>query len=348
MKNTGAPTISVVMPVYNGESYLDEAVESILNQTFTDFEFIIINDGSTDDTGAILARHQAADRRISVFDQANQGVVASMNRGCSLAKGKYIARMDADDICLPDRFEHQVAFLDARPEVGILGAWIEYIDADGHTFDSWIMPTEPALINWSLMFGNCLAHPTVIMRRDTVRELSGYRPATDYFEDYDLWVRATVVTSLANLPEVQLKRRTWNDNITTVHNRVQEEGAIKIMGRMMTATLGSPVDQGVVLAMRQIFNGSDVPAGQIKAAARLLHRLRRAYLKRNRLTPGVRRMITRDAGKKLYALAAAAGKDSRRASLRLFSQALRTSPELLSKSIIKREGRALMRRGLNR
>src|SRR5918996_2481069 len=114
------PKVSVVMPAYNAAVYLDEAVTSILNQTFREFEFIVINDGSTDDTVSILDKYEKSDSRIRVYHQENQGMIAALNRGCRLARGKYIARMDADDISLPRRFERQLEFMEGHPQIGIL------------------------------------------------------------------------------------------------------------------------------------------------------------------------------------------------------------------------------------
>ena len=126
-----SPKISVVMPAYNAAEYLDEAIRSILNQTFRDFEFIIINDGSTDDSISILDKQQKLDSRIRVYHQENQGMIAALNRGCRLARGKYIARMDADDISLPGRLEKQLKYMERHPQIGILGTWIYSIDKNG-------------------------------------------------------------------------------------------------------------------------------------------------------------------------------------------------------------------------
>src|SRR5947209_7771425 len=158
-----APRLSVVMPVYNAASVVREAIESILNQTFSDFEFIIVDDGSTDDSGKILREYAGRDDRIRLYTQENHGLVASLNRYCRLANGRYIARMDADDISLPRRFEKQFHFLEAHPEVGILGTWIQDIDENGAPRTAWPVPTDPAVIQWFLMFGNCIAHPSVMV-----------------------------------------------------------------------------------------------------------------------------------------------------------------------------------------
>src|SRR5258708_3751905 len=136
-----SPAVSVVMPAYNSEPHIAEAIESILAQTFTDFEFIIINDGSTDGTRSILHAFAAGDSRISIYEHANSGLVVSLNRGCQMARGKYIARMDADDVSLPTRLAKQFNYLERNSEVGIIGTWIQDMGPDGKLGPVWPLPT---------------------------------------------------------------------------------------------------------------------------------------------------------------------------------------------------------------
>jgi glycosyltransferase involved in cell wall biosynthesis len=144
------PRISVVMSVYNGEKYLRQAIESILQQTYTDFEFIIIDDGSTDSSREIIQSYD--DKRIRlVINEQNIGLTKSLNKGIRLAKGEFIARMDADDISLPQRFEKQVAYLDSHPEVGVLGTYANIIDHRGKIINNIIFPTEHETILWTML-----------------------------------------------------------------------------------------------------------------------------------------------------------------------------------------------------
>src|SRR6476646_1873373 len=140
------PPISVVMAVYNSEQTAPESIESILQQTFSDFEFIIVDDGSTDSTGEILHAYARLDNRIKLYTQENLGLIASLNRHCRLAKGRYIARMDADDVSSPDRFEKQFGFLEAHPEIGVLGTWIQDIGRKDSQGVSWPVPSDPHVI----------------------------------------------------------------------------------------------------------------------------------------------------------------------------------------------------------
>ena len=218
-----APPVSVVMPVYNSAHVVADAVESILHQTFGDFEFIIVDDGSTDSTEEILREYAALDGRIKLYNQGNCGLIASLNRYCRVANGKYIARMDADDISLPARLEKQFRYLEAHSEVGVLGTWIQDVDSNRTPIIEWPVPADPVVVRWFLFFGNCIAHPSVMMRRELLDRLGYYRPNAIHVEDYDLWIRAAEVTGVANLPEVLLQYRVSADSVSSRNVSVQNE-----------------------------------------------------------------------------------------------------------------------------
>lgn len=203
------PLVSVLLPVYNGEPYLREAVESILNQTFRDFEFIIINDGSTDRTEDIIAHYQELDNRIRVYHQVNQGLIATLNKGLGLARGKYIARMDADDVSRPLRLERQVACMEERPTVCVCGTWVRTIGGK-HTH-VWRYATDSRMIKAQLFLDSCLAHPSVILRRSVLAKYNvKYNPNDLVAEDWGLWNRMSFFCDLANIPEVLLLYRLDN------------------------------------------------------------------------------------------------------------------------------------------
>ena len=206
--------VSVVMPVFNGERYLKEAVEGILNQTFGDFEFIIINDGSTDNTRGILESY--ADARIKLVEQEHQGLIASLNRGLAIAGGEYVARMDSDDIAAPERFEKQVAFLRTHPKIGILGTACRIIDDNGRDLGVRRWPISDLEIRWTSLFSSPFGHPTVILRRDILTKHGlEYADVFHMVEDYDLWIRALNHTRGANLDEPLLKYRVHGDRVTS-------------------------------------------------------------------------------------------------------------------------------------
>lgn len=187
--------ISVVMAVYNeSPSYLSEAVDSVLGQSFSDFEFIIILDNpQNEELKKVLAEYKRKDSRISVFvNEKNRGLALSLNRGISLSKGKYIARMDADDVSLPDRFEKQILYLEKNHNVDILATNKTYIDENsqekGH---GKILPESHEKIAKILKYINILCHPSVMMRRDRILEIGGYRNLPTS-QDRDLWNRAII------------------------------------------------------------------------------------------------------------------------------------------------------------
>jgi len=202
------PLISVAMSVFNGADFLAEAVESILSQSFRDFEFVIVDDGSSDETAEILEGYQRKDRRIRVWRQGNKGLIASLNRACALAQGKFVARMDADDIALSDRLERQVAFMQEHPDIAVVGGAIELIDSAGKSFGFEYPPQTDQEIKRALLRGDCpFSHPTVMMRAEVVASLSGYRPIVLDAEDFDLWSRIADGHKLANLTVPVLKYR---------------------------------------------------------------------------------------------------------------------------------------------
>lgn len=221
------PCVSVLMPVYEGERYLEEAIESILNQTFRDFELIVIDDGSTDGTAGIVERYRRADGRIRVFEQANHGLAATLNRGLELAQGEYVARMDADDISLPERLAVQVAFMNANRQVGICGTWVE-------TFDSidlkvLRLPTDDATIRSWLLFESVLPHPSIVMRREVLLKAGlSYDETCLHAEDYDLWVRASRRTALANVSEVLLRYRLHPQQVVRKYEAEKFDSAKRI------------------------------------------------------------------------------------------------------------------------
>ena len=187
---------------------------------------MIIDDGSTDRSGRILADYAGRDPRIRVLRQQNRGLIASLNRGLNEARGVYIARMDADDVALPERLALQVAFLDANPRVAALGGAIELIDERGQSIRIARYPTLPDDVRTEMIKGSQLAHPAVAMRADLVRSLGGYRPVFRHAEDYDLWLRLDEKADIANLPQLLLRHRIHDRRVSSVHALAQREATI--------------------------------------------------------------------------------------------------------------------------
>jgi len=220
------PRISVAMSVYNNAPYLGHAVESILAQTMADFEFLIVDDGSTDGSGDIIDRLAAGDSRIKAIHQANAGLIASLNRMIDMARAPIIARMDGDDIALPERFARQLAYMDVNPDIGVLGTGCTCIDEEGrpssHKFDNVTTPDD---VLADLRNGPPLCHPSVMMRRDAVRAVGGYHRAYQHCEDYDLWLRLSEHVRMANLPERLLLYRQSPSQVSNRHAYLQKIGA---------------------------------------------------------------------------------------------------------------------------
>lgn len=222
------PTISVAMSVYNGERFLAAAIESVLGQTFEDFEFLILDDGSRDATRSIIAHYAARDSRIRPICRENRGLITSLNELLANARAPLIARMDADDICLPRRFERQVAFLAAHPDVGVLGTWTEDIDeAEApYPLNAPEHPVDHEGFLAAIEAGApLLCHPAVMYRRDLVRSVGGYHRAFRHCEDLDLWLRLAGLTHIANLPERLLRYRHYGEQVSSRHATVQQIGA---------------------------------------------------------------------------------------------------------------------------
>ena len=209
--------VSVLMPVYNGSQYLQEAIDSILGQTYKDFEFIIVDDGSTDESASIIAKNAAKDSRIvSLHNEKNSGICVTLNKGLDVAKGEYIVRMDCDDVALPERIERQVAFMNERVDIGVAGCNIDmFHDEYPENHMVFSFDTDPYECRAGLLFAACVAHPAVIIRRSVlVKHNIQY---DDYFrgmEDYYLWWQISKYSQITNVPELLLRYRLHVKQVT--------------------------------------------------------------------------------------------------------------------------------------
>lgn len=265
------PRVTVLMPVFNGEDFLRAAIESILNQTFSDFELLIIDDGSTDASQSVAASYGDPRIRLEANDK-NLGLIATLNRGLKLAQGEFIARMDADDISHPIRFERQIAYLDAHPEIGGCGTWFEKVTPEGTTIMR--MPQSPSLIRLFLLFDNPFLHSSMMLRRGLL-EAHGLRFDADYphSEDYDLWVRCSTLTDMANLPEVLVRYRDHPANISHRFSREQDLAASRIRARQLEALALSPTQEE--LDLHQALVEFDLNGGleRLNALRNWIHKL---------------------------------------------------------------------------
>lgn len=210
-----SPRLSVVMTVYNGENYIEAAVQSILSQDISDIPILIVNDGSTDTSGRILAQIAKQNPHIRVFNQENRGIPESVNELFGMVSTEYVTRMDADDISLPGRFSRQIAYLDAHPEIDVLGAHALYIDSDGRPIYVPKLPLEHDEIDTANLRGACsFIQSSVMMRSAIVRRVGGYDPHYRAAQDLDFWLRAAEHGRLANLPDVLLKYRITQSGVS--------------------------------------------------------------------------------------------------------------------------------------
>jgi hypothetical protein len=207
--------LSVMMPVYNGATYVGEAIDSVLRQTLGNFEFLIMDDGSTDETPYILKRYAERDRRIRLHFRSRQGQIACRNELLELAGNDIVACADADDICLPDRFERQLPVITSEAGLLVLGSGVIPIDAWGRRGRPWRTVTGNAAVARELEHRCCIAHPTCMMRRKDLLALGGYRLAYESAEDYDLFLRATEHGKVDNLAAVGVLYRRHEESVSS-------------------------------------------------------------------------------------------------------------------------------------
>lgn len=214
------------MPVFNAAQYLAKAIDSVLVQSFTDFEFLILDDGSSDDSLKVIENFAARDTRIKVIARENRGLTESLNELAVKAQGRYLARMDADDICFPDRFKSQVTYLDTHSKCVVLGGWALMIDEK----DRPILPLKPPLDHKNIDSGNLsgqtsFIHPSVMIRRSAFLQAGSYNPDYPYAEDKELWLRMAEIGLLRNLPEFCLQYRVHLQSVSSKYHTIQYESS---------------------------------------------------------------------------------------------------------------------------
>lgn len=215
MQTRPIPSVSVVMPAYNAAKYIAEAIDSILAQTYTDFEFIIINDGSVDDTEKIIRSYDDP-RIVYLKNEVNSGICVTLNKGLDAARGRYIARMDADDISLPQRLAVQVQYMDTHPDIGVAGCLVErFYDDNISNHDFPPSETDSNQCRASLLFSTCVAHPATIIRKHVLVKYGlSYDDRFRGMEDYHLWWRLSQYSSITNISQVLLQYRIHKNQVT--------------------------------------------------------------------------------------------------------------------------------------
>lgn len=245
--------ISVILPVYNAEKFLKEAIQSVLDQTFGSFELIILNDGSTDESEKIV--NSFVDPRIRYIKHANNGLIYTLNLGLELAKFEIVARMDADDICVPERFSLQYAYLKEHNNIGAVGGQTQLIGSTGVSVGNGIYPITSLDCRSVARFGAPLAHPAVMFRKSLVISCGGYREAFKHAEDYDLWLRILERSEIANLDCILLKYRLHDVSVSKVHADQQQVSTIAAKVSAKLRRVGEPdFEYGKSISFADILN----------------------------------------------------------------------------------------------
>jgi len=225
------PKVTVLMPVYNGEQYLREAIDSILEQTFKDFEFLIINDGSTDRSREIVESYYDPRIRL-VHNESNIGLIATLNKGLELARGEYIARMDSDDISYSERLEIQVNFMDFHKQIIACGTWAKFINTEGEIVHYGRSPAGKKMENL-FWIPSPIIHPTVMIKRQPLGQLryNDYQ----YSEDYDFFLNLKAKGKIDNISEYLLSYRQHDKNITSRHRIIQLKNSYDVFTKHIKA-----------------------------------------------------------------------------------------------------------------
>jgi glycosyltransferase involved in cell wall biosynthesis len=251
------PTVSVLMPVRNGERFIVEAAESVLSQSVAELELVIVDDGSTDSTPRVLERLAAADSRVVVDRrQPGRNVAQILNVAAELSRAPLLARLDADDVALPNRFQRQIDYLAAHPEVALLGGQAAMVDERGREFGKAEYPLEDGALREHLRSGNPFVHSAVTMRREAFEAAGGYRENFDHGEDLDLWLRLADEHRIANLPDVVVQYRIHGTQLSL---RKQEDQALFAAAAHASAAIRStsgsdpfegvdPIDEALLLS----------------------------------------------------------------------------------------------------
>lgn len=232
------PRVSIVMPVYNGERFLNQAIQSLLRQNFSDFELILINDGSRDSSASVLDTYARSDARITVITHtANLGIVIALNEGIARARGQYVARMDADDIAAPTRFEKQVQALDSDSNLSLVGSWAETIDSSGQTVGRVRLPTHDGTIKAGMLLGNQFIHSATMFRRCLFDTAGPYRNRFPHAEDYDLWLRMIKYSTVSNIPAYLIRLRRYDGGVSYAHPQAQGDATLTLRRQYLTELL---------------------------------------------------------------------------------------------------------------
>lgn len=324
------PRVSVITPIHNGEEYLAAAIASILAQSWTDFEYLLVDDASTDGSLAILRDLAAGDDRLRVLVSercANHS--NAINLALRIAQGEYVAICDADDLAHPERIARQVHYLDNHPEVGVLGAQVQQIDSAGHVVGNLAFPRTCAMARWTILFSTPVLHSAAMVRRALLAEIGGYDDGWQYANDYSLWAALIERTGITNLPEMLVSYRIHAQQMSAARAKSQQAEVWLLIHRMLVERLSLRVPPGTI---GDLYHGiRNVPladAAALERAAWLLAQIRERYLAVEQPDPTTAAQIDAYCAARLVRMAWVHRRSHRAASRVLLQQALEIDPLL--------------------
>lgn len=275
-----SPILSVLMPVFNSELFVAEAIESILNQTFKDFEFLILDDASTDQSFEIIKDFEKQDSRIKVFkNEKNLGVVASRNKLINLSKGKYIAWLDSDDIALPNRFEEEIKFLGEHPEIGLVGAFPIIIDEFGNKIGKWSFETDPQKLKIELFFHSPFLSSSIVIRKSALPQ-NFYDSKFPVAEDFDLYSKISENSDLANIPEFLVKYRINSKGLSKSNSEKMENLSVQVI-QEHAERLGIKLEKSTIKNLRKPKTASKITFEEIPEIEKSLILLKNLLLNKD-------------------------------------------------------------------
>jgi hypothetical protein len=309
------PAVTVLMAAYNAAEHIDAAIRSVLAQTLADFELLVVDDGSTDETAATARSFD--DGRVRVVSMAeNGGAAAARNHGLRAARAELVAILDADDLAYPERLERQAAYLHAHPECGLLGTAYHLVDDAGEVTGTVPVVCAPPLLRWALLTRNMFAHSSMMVRREAALAAGGYDETLRNAEDYDLWVKLAVRWEPAGLPQVLAAYRDNPRGLTATKPTLDVPGTIRVVQRALSAAAGRPVSLDAVRCLKGGPLGGSARAACVEAA--------------DALATALEQQLARDPGSWRYA--AALLDDWHAQTERLPERAPATAPDIVLRS----------------
>jgi hypothetical protein len=330
MTPQAAPAVSVLLSVFNAELYLGETLDTLLAQTFGEFELVAIDDASSDGSRALLESRAARDSRLRLLvNDRNIGLPASLNRGLDACRAEIVARADADDVYDARYLETQLALLRSKPAAGVVSSAFHKIDGDGRLLNSFLPPLDDAAIRAELLFTNCMTHPTTVFRKSIVQAAGGYDESYWTAQDYELWARLRARTRFANSPASLVGYRRHDGALARRRGEAGERLSLSVTQRLLSEYLGWTLSVHDAALLRGIYRGhAPLSLEQAQHGVRLLSAVRRQATRNEE--PAVRRALAKRLAAGLLEAAQAGASADRRVSRTLLGCAWHTDPTLLA------------------